>query len=351
MLSENSFHAINEFLPKVTYSEGKLLELFTFLQSQQVSYEIIDDKINHNIKISHNLNLIFASKEIKQKIYTLYTKRSIKFTTYNKNFEINIYYKDENIDYLVDIIQYYISFVAELAKSTVNKVIFTLYLLDIKKVYLGNHILGLSEVNSGEAYTDINNISHISIWRKEELLKSIIHELIHSLHYDYRNDSHDIINYYRNKYNITSKKVNTYEAYTESFTGILHSYLLSKYKYPAGDMNQYELFVSNVGIEKEYALQKASFVLSLNSKPVDMNKFSNVLAYYIIRAEIYNNMDTFLDYCQKNNNNYINIRNSNMFLDYLKKLSKIKQKKQKLKNYYLQNTMKMTCLELDLFRH
>ena len=74
--------------------------------------------------------------------------------------------------------------------------------------------------------------------------------MIHGLGYDYKQDSNDIVEHYRSKYNITSKKMNTYEAYTEILAELIHSYLVSKFYHnisPTFDL--YDLFVSNVGIE------------------------------------------------------------------------------------------------------
>lgn len=352
MLSENSFHGINSFLPLVTFSKGNLYKLFTFFSSQKVSYELLHDNVKNNNKVSRNLNIKYIIPELKEKIFLLYTYRTVKFKTNNKTVTLHFYYKDETLDYLVDVLCYYISFVSGLSDSTTKNITIHYYLLDDKKVNHGNHILVPDEVNSGEAYV-IDNSSVISIWRKEELLKVTIHELIHGLLYDYRNDSADIVTYYQKKYNITSERVNTYEAYTEIFTDLIHSYLLARYKYPIGNNHKcYELFVANVGIEREYSLYKSSYILSLNDGPVDMNKFTNVLAYYIIRAELFTNLSSFIEYCMKYNNNFIKITNKYSFITYLKELPMVKRKKYNVTynvNNYLHYTMKMTCLELDLF--
>ena len=58
--------------------------------------------------------------------------------------------------------------------------------------------LGAKEVNSG--YNTFDGYENrVSVWRKEELLKVSIHELIHGLSYDYKQDSHDIVRHYQQK--------------------------------------------------------------------------------------------------------------------------------------------------------
>ena len=138
--------------------------------------------------------------------------------------------------------------------------------------------------------------------------------------------------------------MNTYEAYTEVWAELLHCYLLSK----LSDKHSYDLFVANVGIEMEFSQLQASKVLSFLDKNKDMNKETNVCAYYIIKTELYDDIQHFIGYCIKYNQNIIKLTDVSKYFDYLKKLKKINKKKNKVSGY-LKQTTRMTCLEIDLF--
>ena len=45
----------------------------------------------------------------------------------------------------------------------------------------------------------------------------------------------------------------------------------------------------------------------MSNKLIDINQHTNVLAYYIIRCELSQQLPIFLEYCRKYNKNYISI--------------------------------------------
>ena len=131
--------------------------------------------------------------------------------------------------------------------------------------------------------------------------------MIHALELDYYKDNIQIINYYQKKYNISSEIINTNEAYTEIWANIINCYLISQ----KTGRNQYNLFLILIALEKEFAIfqaHKVFYLTKLNEKKIDINKHTNVLAYYIIRSEIYNRLSPFLKFCNKHNDNYIKLR-------------------------------------------
>ena len=203
-------------------------------------------------------------------------------------------------------------------------------------------------MNGGACRFDPDECS-ITVWRKEEVLKVSIHELIHGYSYDYKQDTSEIIKHYQHKYGITSPKMNTFEAYTEIWAELIHCYLLSRfYKTINKGLNMYDLFIANVGIEMKFSQLQATKVLTLLDKNKDMNKETNVCAYYIIKTELYEDLQNFLQYCMRFNKDIIKLLDTSKYFEYLKKLRKVNKKRYKV-NSYLQNTTRMTCLEIDLF--
>jgi len=235
-----------------------------------------------------------------------------------------------------------------LSTHTKKNVHMNYYLLDSRRVLDNDTFFDKEEVNGG-ACGSVDSECGITVWRKEEILKVSIHELIHCLGYDYKNDNSEVIQHYQQKYNITSNKMNTFEAYTEIYAELLHSYLLSRfYKKINKQMNQYDLFMGNVGIEMEFSQLQVSKVLSLLDKNKDMNKETNVCAYYIIKTELYEDLHNFLQFCIHSNKDIIKITDPSKYFEYLKGLDKVNKKKYKVTGY-LKQTTRMTCLEIDLF--
>ena len=93
--------------------------------------------------------------------------------------------------------------------------------------------------------------------------------------------------------------------------------------------------------------------INLDDNKVDItyiNKETNVLAYYIICCEVFSNLPAFLKLCRENNEDYIFMKNKELWFSIL---MKIKQRK-KMKNIYpttnlLSTTMRMSAIELKVF--
>ena len=116
-----------------------------------------------------------------------------------------------------------LSFVHMLGPHKVRHIHMKYYLLDVKRVLDGDTYFDKEEVNGGSCWSGPDECS-ITVWRKEEVLKVSIHELIHGLHYDYKQDTLPIVQHYQQKYSIRSPKMNTFEAYTEIHAVIASSF-------------------------------------------------------------------------------------------------------------------------------
>lgn len=344
MLIKSSFVAINHFLPFIKPMKGNLYKLFTYFETYKPSYELVPStQLTSSISLKDEP---FIDEHLKKDILQLKKYKQVIFKTGITTFTIHIYYQNENLEYFLELLKYTLSYVCLLGPHKKKEIIMKYYLLDVKRVLDGDNLLDKEEVNGG-ACMSYGEKSVISVWRKEEILKVSIHELIHGLEYDYRNDTREIISHYQSRYKVTSNKMNTFEAYTEIFAEYIHSYLLSVWYNP---YNRYELFMSNVLIEREFSRFQSNKLLNLNSSFIDMNKHTNVCAYYLIKTELYNDIQSFIQYCLTKNSSFIKLKNISNYLDYLKKVNQVKKKKTYRINNYLDTTTRMTCLEIDLFK-
>jgi len=223
-----------------------------------------------------------------------------------------------------------------------NKKSFSLhiYLTDYKKsVSRGSYTP--EGVNSGS--TDRNNT--IIIWRKEDILKVLIHEIIHLLGFDNVEDSQEIIDHYNEKYRLGNKKLNVYEAYTEIWALLIHSYYLAivTQKSLTTKISVKELFLNYVIIEKHWCNELGGKLLGFFKVGEDIDERTNTTSYYIIKTEILNDLKIFLKLC-KNPKISLKMNDNKRFLDYLKKLSKIKKNKSSQK--ILPSTMIINSLKI-----
>ena len=212
--------------------------------------------------------------------------------------------------------------------------------------------IGKNEVNSGSCNRGDEKCI-VNIWRKEEIIKVIFHELIHAFEYDNIHDTHDLVTFYKQRYNLSSDKINIHEAYTEIWANILNCFWISQ----KVNTNQYNNFRKLLSIEKEFAkfqCEKIMYFTNMKHSLIDVNKNTNVLAYYIIRCEIYNNLETFIRLCKRNHKNYIYIQNDKYLLSFFfKKTKEIKKNNEKINllktSSYLYKTTRMTGIEYDVF--
>ena len=257
----------------------ELKNLFVHLKSIDNTYE----KNQASIKNYPNLQSPFVSSELLKKTKTLKNNHYTILTIHNSKIHVNIFYDKINIQHFINIILPIISFVSHLIKKVDGEYYINYYLLDDKKLLDDDLNNGLKHkhLNSGSS-----GMNTINIWRKEEVIKVTIHELFHLFDCDgHRNDTHEIVQLYQKRYNITSGKINTFEAYTEIWANIINCFLLS-----GGD---YKIFIKNLSIEKAWCQFQSQKILTVN-KISDINRNTNTLAYFIIRCEIYNNLKKFI---------------------------------------------------------
>ena len=332
---ENNFKISNK-----GFNELKLL--YNKLNNVKNNYKIIKFKMNENEN-----NLIFenpfVSDEIKKKVRTLKYNCNIIIKINNINtININIYHNENNnIKSFIENIITVISYICNLLNKNIGKMNINYYLTDFKKNIDNNIDDGLKHghINNGCCSPMTNTID---IWRKEEIMKVTIHEMIHLFNCDKTiNDTSSIIKMYQERYKINSINVNTFEAYTEIWANILNSFILS---------NTYNDFILYINLEKEWCKfqsKKIFYITNLNKNIIDINKYTNVLAYFIIRCELYNNFKEFIKLF------YNNICcNSSNYFKFLKNLNKCKRQDKLIKNInkknYIYKTLRMSAIEYKL---
>lgn len=346
--TNDSIYLRNKITPNVNIKESNELKL---LYNHFIKVKIKDFKKYYqstNVK-KEKLIQAFTKPYIVHKSDKLKNILKIKLKYNDFRITINIHSNKNNHLFIQEIIPV-IKYVCSLSATPIKDLVINYYLMDLKKTIKKNEYLDVDEINSGACKYNSNTSSTIYIYRKEEILKVTIHELFHALRYDYicGNDSEKIIKYYRKKYNITSEKINTNEAYTEIWSNIINCFLLSqKIK-----RNKYHSFIFMIHLEKEFVLYQCNKIATLYNIPnkgQDINKYTNILSYYFIRCELFNKLTGFLKFCRLNNTKYVKLKNKNNWHGHLKKNNKLSFQTKPLSNDYIDITSRMSLNELKIF--
>ena len=346
---------------KINYSQIRTIHVkrhLNLLDNPYISSQIVD-YINKNILYQINYTFILSNRKI-----------SINYYIFNKS-DYNLKYLDEHT-YLVFMI---LDLLQKSASSQCNKTLkidiyFTQFKRNLPKEF--GIIIGPNNLNGGFTQSCIRN-GHISVYRKQEWLKVLIHESFHSYGLDFSTMDQVYLNdKLRNIFPIESQ-FNLYETYCELWAEILNTCLIA-YEYSKEETldDFIKYFSILIELERNYAFFQVAKILKyqnlsyrdLFKKQNLFKEDTNIFAYYIVKAILYYNYENFIEWCAKNNNNYFDFIKTNTSLNSFYKLVKKDvenrhfiflinlaqrelQKKSKIRYWnFIKNNLRMTSLEL-----
>lgn len=227
-------------------------------------------KNKHILKESKNIikNNFFMSEEKKNIFVNFFV---FPWTIKEDNTTIYFFLKDNTISEYNECIHKILTFIKYMRYYFHNKKPLTLWIYPseyTKKVPFDN-IITCDDINSGSTTTYIHNNTNgiICIWRKEELYKVLVHELIHA-------------------FRIDEKFPKPIEAYTEYHALILNIF--------------FELFYRNIDIqnapkyieiEKQFSLEQCKKVLQCKNNNTNINHYiidKTQLLYNCSKKELIN---------------------------------------------------------------
>tara|TARA_R110002072_G_scaffold15130_7_gene61213 strand:+ start:185 stop:1339 length:1155 start_codon:yes stop_codon:yes gene_type:complete len=379
--------------------DSKILKNFLF------DNNIIEYKLNKNgIEIFNEIFKIYndISKYqviVSQKILTNYKKELSKGTflpnsifNYIKNtagtciiynFKIEgkiielrlVSYDDSlNIDYLNSLYNYIVLILKFFIKISHNKcnehLKIEIFLTDFKKTILKDNILlGAININTGYSYVCQKN-GMITIYRKEECLKVVIHECMHAFGLEFSHLNLDELNRKTKEIFPLKIEMNLFEAYTELWAELLNISLISYKTNPKIKKNYIDNIERMLSYEMKFSEFQIKKILYYNNIRLDElfkyeNKYrenTSVFSYYIMKGILLFNINGFFNWCKKNNKGIIKFRedkdNLYSFYQLIKNsvdkldIEEFKNDIYKLKNinqnkfYFILNTLRMSSLEI-----
>ena len=344
MLTKTSNDLIQHFIKKSNMNE--------YLKSQNIKH--LYESLNNNYKNSKIITKIdyneypysdnnFIAKTLKNKLSVHQKVYSYQWTTNNKYSVkniLNIYQKENNntlpnIELLIKAISYITSFSNKNRNITIH-----LCLLNDKKILRKNsQNLTPLNINSGSnTFNDIN--SEICIFRKEECIKLIFHEVIHGLRLSNLSHNDGITEILCQKYDLQSKEILIDESYTEIWAKILNIFFITSLM---NSPTKYQNFCTMLAIEKEFSLYQGNKIKAFikKSKNKNLDKDTNVSAYFLVVAEIFSNLDKFLMNCNKN----LYINDHQKCLNYFYNLNMFDKRRVNINDKFY-NSLRMSVCEL-----
>lgn len=233
--------------------------------------------------------------------------------------------------------------------------------------------LGPREINSG-CTTFTNSLPNkVSIWRKEEMNKVILHEVCHSLELEESINLNEFKEFIYTHFDIKREiPIRLFESYVETWADFVNILLIVKI---INQRKNKRIFMNLIEIEIKWSLFQAAKILDFydyssfeefyfhngieeNNKTSKFLQKSNIFSYTILRSIIMFNLDKFMSQCLEYNPETLIIKDQipqdikiSLIKDNLGKYSKIlnniinfiKNNKNDKNNIY--QTTRLTCIE------
>ena len=343
---------------------------------------------------------LFSQKAFPSKIIKHIDEFSLGLLSYNFNLfgrNINILFVVENneVEKLIKMYNNYVDYMLVWlyivniysSKKCVKQLKIIIYHTTLLKLLPTSNVSILDENNINTAFTTTcPSDSEIVVYRKEEWFKVFIHETFHNFGLDFSDMNMIKVNEkILNLFQVNSN-VNLFESYTEFWARIINIVFVSFTNMNnKNNINEFlintEFFINYERIFAFFQMVKILNFMGLNYnnlykkdnlsyhlKNTLYKENSNVLSYYIITLILINNYQDFLLWCNVNNTELLQFKNTKKNLEkycnfietnYKSKsiingvectkkilsISKLASKKNKDLNYVL-NNLRMTVCEL-----
>lgn len=291
---------------------SSLLKCLFFVESIHKSYINEYGANVNNIYYKRKQSIVltengrFISPKLKQMINSIeYDHLDTNFVIKDVHIKVDIYkpqlYDNENIkvNNIIEAIKFISYFSKTVNQSFKDNVEIKVILSPFKKEISENNHLTSYNVNSGFTIRDYyKGESKIVIFREEEVIKVLIHELLHSFDLDSKS--------VRDRYDIRFSKlfeketeINLNESFTESFACLLNVCLASIYISRKNKVSLSGVFRKVLDHERRYILSVGERVGRYNM--TNRREQTNITSYYVLKAINWKKIEDFVDYVIKHN--------------------------------------------------
>jgi hypothetical protein len=198
-------------------------------------------------------------------------------------------------------------------------------------------------VNSGYSYVCVKS-GLIVVFRREEWFKVFIHECMHSFGMEFSGMKLNRLNRELGEIFKIRVEINLFEAYTEFWAELINIGVISYVNNVRNKRNYYRYVEKFLDIERYYSIFQAKKILEYNKidyknileKDTKYKENSSIFSYYIIKSIMMININKIVEWCYKNNKNFIKFENNNSnlksFLRLIREISESNKSKKILEN-------------------
>jgi hypothetical protein len=259
-------------------------------------------------KVSPEFEELFLNNFIGQNIINnVVTTCNNMFEFSNKNRNIKLYSSQTDTSKYIKHINLILNMFDQITGKQ-NKYTIKIYLSNLKKkLCFTDNVIKASSINTGSTLAG----AYITLWRKEELNKVLIHELVHYLHLDIYAHQNNI-KYIYDDINLDNDLTNPNEAYTEYTAIILYIYWI--YKTTKTNMSLKQFIKKRLLIELGWSLYQIAKVLKyfkcysnyedLFTKKCEFRQRTSVLSYFLLKTYFLFNSKMFMDCINFNNDEF-----------------------------------------------
>jgi hypothetical protein len=351
-------------------NRGKNLanDILNLIEYKEIPNELIGEDINVNVFGD------FTPEPIHYEIHTTMNKQvnyTLNYNEFQVNFKMNSSLKDKTRRIIVNDILYRSLILQAMNPSNIEKKTIDLELFSSKYTkqlpMVKGDVCGPDNINSGVTtyYYDKHINNKTMVFRKEEMKKLVLHELIHNLGYDFVTLT---ITFNAHLYfNISPhQKITINEAYTESIACIINCMISS---YEINHRKNFKLFSDFLVYEMTFSLfQTAKILLHYGfdsaedfirpyNKSDKFKQNTSVFSYFFVKTGLLFSLSKFADFLKKyadcfyiTNKPEAAIAYKKLIIDccmnkdYMTALNHF-IKKNKIPAF-LRDTLRMTCIEV-----
>lgn len=311
---DNDFNSnnINVFKIDQKNIDNELLNLKKIINLEDILHDVIDlNGIELKKEFEKIIDNPFASLRVKRDIINNlnnvlnYSIKNINITIISKRYEYDVL---KNVISILNLFN--------LITKKENKYVINIFLSEEKKVISNNKYLNADNINSGSTLPTY----FITIWRKEELYKVLIHELIHYLEIDMKEHQNKFRVLYKD-IKLVDNKCNPNEAYTELLALIFFNYW--KFIKKGSEISKLENFLKySLLIEMGWSYFQIGKILNffgcfdkyedLFRHDCEFKQKTNVLSYFILKTYLLFNISNTINCI-----NFNTLKQSNMLTNKL----------------------------------
>lgn len=276
----------------------------------------------------------YMTENIKKEVYKFKYNGLYEFTVNNRKIKLYISdYKKQNYKKIIEKIKNILFFVTKYTDENCVKILnLHLYLTNQKKKLPNNGSIKEKDINSAFTYTKYDECiddNHVYVYRREEVVRALIHELMHAFNIEKKFRINTIYNDEVNKlFNIENSNLLLEEMLAESYASILNLVFSEKIT-TTNEESFLKSYMKVYYIERDYILFQCVKLLKMfkikyedllkvgGVEKINLKTDTNVFSYIFLKAMLFIDLEKVFEVCY-GDKKLIGCENTDKFYEIIK---------------------------------